>query len=274
VSAQPAERLEKTLARVAREQGLDQERLRRWVSFLALCGVLEQAVQQGVIDTYYLKGGVAMELRFARVARTTKDFDLGLAGNRVERIRQLEEVLKLGFDAFTFRVKPEIHQMELADTARVEAAVQYKTRAWQTVDIDLGPSEAREVDMVAPAIAGVAEMGLPVTPQVRCISIHEQVAQKLHACTGPQREDRARDVLDILLLDMLAQLDYRRARAATKRIFAERATHTFPPSVALPAEWRMELETLAQELGYRTCGSPKLDRAGVLTFQRPSRKNR
>jgi len=47
------ERLEKTLARVAREQGLDQERLRRWVSFLALCGVLEQAAERGVIDTYY-----------------------------------------------------------------------------------------------------------------------------------------------------------------------------------------------------------------------------
>jgi Rhodopirellula transposase DDE domain len=65
------ERLEKTLARVAREQALDQERLRRWVSFLALCGVLEQAVESGVIDTYYLKGGVAMELRFAGAARTT-----------------------------------------------------------------------------------------------------------------------------------------------------------------------------------------------------------
>jgi hypothetical protein len=38
---QAPELLEKRLARVAREQGLDQERLRRWVSFLALCGVLE-----------------------------------------------------------------------------------------------------------------------------------------------------------------------------------------------------------------------------------------
>jgi hypothetical protein len=246
VTAQPAERLEKTLARVAREQGLDQERLRRWVSFLALCGVLEQAVERGVIDIYYLKGGVAMELRFARAARTTKDFDLGLAGNRAERIRQLEEVLQLGFDAFTFRLKPEVHQMEMADTVRVEVAVQYKTRAWQTVDIDLGPSEAREVDLVTPAITGLAEMGLPVTAHVRCISIHEQVAQKLHACTGPQREDRARDVLDILLLDMLGQLDYRRTRAAAERIFTERATHPFPPSAALPVEWRRELETLAQ----------------------------
>jgi len=98
-----------------------------------------------------------------------------------------------------------------------------------------------------------------VTPRVRCISIHEQVAQKLHACTGPQREDRARDVLDILLLDMLAQLDYRRARAAAKRIFAERATHTFPSSAALPAEWQRELETLAQELGYRTTKAEEIE---------------
>ncbi|HST11324.1 MAG TPA: nucleotidyl transferase AbiEii/AbiGii toxin family protein, partial [Terriglobales bacterium] len=155
MSAKPVERLEKTLARVAREQGLDQERLRRWVSFLVLCGVLEQAVESGVIDTYYIKGGVAMELRFARAARTTKDFDLGLEGNRPERIRRLGEVLRLEFDAFTFRLKPEIHEMELADTVRVEVAVQYRTRAWQTIEIDLGPGEAREVDLVAPAIIGL-----------------------------------------------------------------------------------------------------------------------
>jgi Nucleotidyl transferase AbiEii toxin, Type IV TA system len=252
VSAKRVERLEKTLARVAREQGLDQERLRRWVSFLALCGVLEQAVESGVIDTYYLKGGVAMELRFAGAARTTKDFDLGLEGNRVERIRRLGEVLQLRFDEFTFRLKPEIHEMELADTVRVEVAVQYKTRAWQTVDIDLGPGGARELDLVEPAIVGLAEMGVPMTRQVRCLGINEQVAQKLHDCTGPQREDRARDVLDILLLEMLGQLDYARMRIAAERIFVERATHVFPTSTALPAEWRQELESLAQELGYRT----------------------
>jgi hypothetical protein len=53
-----------------------------------------------------------MELRFARAARTIKDFDLGLRGNRAERIRQLSEVLELGFDDFTFRLKPEQHEME------------------------------------------------------------------------------------------------------------------------------------------------------------------
>lgn len=161
-------------------------------------------------------------------------------------------MLQLEFDKFTFRLKPEIHEMELADTVRVEVAVQFKTRAWQTVDIDLGPGGAREVDLVEPAITGLAEMGLPMAPHVRCLGINEQVAQKLHACTGPQREDRARDVLDILLLDMLGQLDYVRTRMAAERIFGERATHAFPPTATLPAEWRRELENLAGELGYRT----------------------
>jgi hypothetical protein len=36
-----------------------------------------------------------MELHFARAAGTTKDFDLGLRGNRAECIRRFSEVLQL-----------------------------------------------------------------------------------------------------------------------------------------------------------------------------------
>ena len=46
----PVERLERTLAGAPKEQGLAQERLRRWVSFLALCGVLERAVAKATGD--------------------------------------------------------------------------------------------------------------------------------------------------------------------------------------------------------------------------------
>jgi hypothetical protein len=48
---QQVERLEKRLARVAREHGLDQERLRRWVSFVARCGVLERALQDQILGS-------------------------------------------------------------------------------------------------------------------------------------------------------------------------------------------------------------------------------
>lgn len=63
------------------------------------------------------------------------------------------------------------------------------------------------MDLVKPVLTGLAEMGLPMARHVRRLGISEQIAQKLHACTGPQREDRARDVLDILVVEMLGQLD-------------------------------------------------------------------
>lgn len=246
---QPTERLEKKLARVAREQGLDQERLRRWVSFLALCGVLERALEDGILGSYFLKGGVALELRFATRARATKDLDLGLEGPRGSRVDLLGRALALGFDAFTFRVKARTRDMEQADTVRVNVAVSYRTRAWQTVELDLGPASGQMVDLVDPQVAGLAELGLPVTSPVRCLGLAEQVAQKLHACTSPNSPGRARDVLDILLIDMLAGLDYVRVADAAQRVFAARGTHAFPPDFTMPAEWRPEVESIAVQLG-------------------------
>ena len=244
------ERLEKRLARVAREQGIDQERLRRWVSFLALCGVLERAMHEGVLGAYYLKGGVAMELRFAQRARATKDLDLGIEGSRTTRMQALSDVLRLTFDQFTFRLKARTRDMEQADTIRVEVAVQYRTRSWQTIEVDLGPATAGQIDLIDPHVQGLAELGIPVTSPVRCLGLSDQVAQKLHACTGPGATGRARDVLDILLIDALGELNYSETADAARRVFEERATHAFPPVFIMPGEWRPELETMAIELEF------------------------
>lgn len=59
------ERLDEALYRVARETDVDELRLRRWVSFIALCGVLQRAIDDAVVTDYHLKGGAALELRFA-----------------------------------------------------------------------------------------------------------------------------------------------------------------------------------------------------------------
>ena len=244
------ERLEKRLARVAREQGINQERLRRWVSFLALCGVLERAMQEGVLGAYYLKGGVAMELRFAQRARATKDLDLGIEGNRATRMQTLSDVFRLTFDQFTFRLKARTRDMEQADTIRVEVAVQYRTRSWQTIEVDLGPATTGQIDLIDPHVQGLAELGIPVTSPVRCLGLSDQVAQKLHACTGPGATGRARDVLDILLIDALGELNYPATADAARRVFHERATHPFPPVFMMPGEWRPELETMAIELEF------------------------
>lgn len=256
----PLERLEKALARVAREQGVDQERLRRWVSFLALCGVLERAIAESVIDSYYLKGGVAMELRFAQLARATKDLDLALAGDRKQRLQSLADSIRLGFDEFTFRLKPQTREMEQADTVRIEVAIQYRTRSWQTVEIDLGPSSQADIDLVAPKVTGLVELGIPLTSPIRCIHLADQVAQKIHACTGPFSAGRARDVLDILLIEDLGQLDFTQVKEAVDRIFRERSTHDLPGTFTLLSGWPAELESLAEELSLATQSAHDIER--------------
>ena len=250
VRPHPPERLEKRLARVAREQGLDQERLRRWVSFLALCGVLERAIEQGMLGAYCPKGGAAMEIRFAQRARATRDLDLGLDGDRIRRIQTLSAALQLGFDLFSFRVKAKTRNMEAADTVRVSVTVQYRTRSWQTIEVDLGPSMAARVELVEPRLQGFAELGLPVVSPVRCLNLADQVAQKLHACTGPAAAGRARDILDILLIDLLGQMNYSATASAARRVFDQRGTHSFPPVFAMPEEWRPEVEALVGELEF------------------------
>ena len=42
-------------------------------------------------------------------------------------------------------------------------------------------------------------------------------------------------------------------------MFAERATHAFPPSSSLPVEWRQERENLAQEFGYPTTNAEEIE---------------
>jgi hypothetical protein len=255
----PIERLEKTLARVAREQGLAQERLRRWVSFIALCGVLERAVSEGALENYYLKGGVAMELRFAEGARATKDIDIGLSGERTVRLGLFQNALALGFDDFSFRLKGSPLRMERIDAVRLELAIQYRTRSWQTIDVDLGSAGVGAVDLVEPTVRGLSAMGLRIPSAVRCLNLSEQIAQKLHACTGTYSQGRARDVLDILLIDTLAKLDVKTVRAAAEQVFAQRATHEFPPSTRIPIEWKPELESLALDLGYPATSAAEIE---------------
>jgi hypothetical protein len=255
----PRGRLEKALARVAREQGIDQERLRRWVSFLAIGGALDRAMHTGGLAGYYLKGGVAMELRFAEGARATKDLDIGIQGTRADRLQSLQDALTAGFDEFAFRIKPQTRHMEQADTIRVQVAIQYRTRAWQTIEVDLGPASANAVDFIAPKVRGLAELGIPVVSPVRCLNLAEQVAQKLHACTGPAAAGRSRDVLDILLIDTLCQLSYADVADAARRVFAERGTHSFPPAFVMPVEWGPELEAMARDLGFAVTSAERIE---------------
>ena len=152
-------------------------------------------------------------------------------------IRAFGSALALGFDEFTFQLKSKPLHMDYADAVRLELAVRHRKRAWQTIDIDLGPAGQRgERTSSRWACASL-------TP-VLCLNLNDQAEQKLSACTRPFSEGRARDVLDILLIDLFGRLNMADVPAATSQLFAEGTTHAVLPAVRIPTEWGPELEGL------------------------------
>lgn len=162
--------------------------------------------------------------------------DVGLPGNtRRDRFAGLERIAALGFDELTFRVKVP-RDLELVDTVRVDVAITSRGRGFQTIQIDLGPADEATVDLIAPTIRGVAELGIPVTSPIRCITLDRVV----------EGENRVRDILDVVFLDVLGQLDPKAVQSACIRVFEQRAEHAWPPSIDIPPGWRVELASLAR----------------------------
>ena len=80
-------------------------------------------------------------------------------GEREARLGLFQNALVLGFDDFSFRLNRRPLNMEKVDALRLELAIQYRTCAWQTIDVDLGPAGVDAVDLVEPTIRGLAPMG-------------------------------------------------------------------------------------------------------------------
>jgi hypothetical protein len=106
-------------------------------------------------------------------ARSTKDVDIGVAGERAEHLQNFRNGLALGFDEFSFQLKGKPLSLYNADAVRLEPGVLYRTRPWQTIDVDLGPAGSGAVDLVKPTIPGLSAMGLRIPSPVRCLNLSE-----------------------------------------------------------------------------------------------------
>lgn len=104
---------------------------------------------------------------------------------------------------------------------------------WRRVQIEVAPDEGRAgttpEQIPSPSLAG---FGLPTPDHLVSLSLHYQIAQKVHASTDPHDlpafvNDRARDVVDLLLLRALAETtgdpSLTELRAAVEDTFAARA---------------------------------------------------
>ena len=184
--------LENRLRRQAEEEGVDLMRFRRQVAFDRLLA----RIFAGKHGPWALKGGYALELRFAE-ARTTRDIDLTLRtpSGRPEAdslpARLQEELQALAdmdlVDFFQFAVAPVTLDIDAAPYggARfpVDARLAGRTFVKFHGDIGVGDALVEPIEVLTGRdwldFAGIA------APMIICISKEQQFAEKLHAYTMP-----------------------------------------------------------------------------------------
>lgn len=233
--------LESTIARNARATALPVGRYRDIFCRTILVATLERAVERGHIDTYCVKGGTAIELRFGSRARATRDLDLELPVPLDKLVAVFASALDVGYGDFTMRLKRGPRPIR-DEAIRVEVAMQFMETDWTTINVDLAPAQAGNfADDVPLSLRELSPDGLPLTGRV--MRTEYLIAQKVHAVTTPDPPTAyARHVVDIVYLYRTGT-DIETLRGACHAIFdvrSERDGRARPPAVDLPTHWERE----------------------------------
>lgn len=245
--------LEERLKRIALDEGVDLQRLRRRVAFDRF---LARLFQSGRPD-WVLKGGYAMELRFQR-ARATRDLDFTVrakpTGDDDAVLATLQEVGAADAgDWFTFRVSEATTDLDGAPYggARypIEAMMAGRTFVKFHLDVGIGDVIVDPVDTFQ-ARDWLGFAGIDAA-SARMIQSEQQFAEKIHAYTLPREgapNSRVRDLVDLTLLVQSGTMDARRVAEALVKTFARRDTHELPRVLTAPPEgWTAPFAVMAEE---------------------------
>lgn len=237
----------------ARDVGVAEGRVRAWVAYMIMAGVLERAADADA-PRFIVKGGVALELRLRDRARATKDIDIVLRDPKADLARTLEQaVTGEAYQGFSFRRKGQPLLLDNG-AVNIEFAVTYRGQPWTSVSVDIARAEAGESDVEwVDAFALTDVFGVTGPTQLPCLPLRFHVAQKLHGMTLPPRpgkqNERFRDLVDVLLMETLITHDQASLREACELVFHSRNTHAWPPDLdVLPSHWTKPFAVLAEEL--------------------------
>jgi hypothetical protein len=250
--------LEARLKSIATKSNQDLQRLRRKVAYERLLA----RIFYKDADGFVLKGGYAMELRFAS-ARATKDIDLtclhriNASDVAIEKViaRELRNLAKADLkDYFTFEVGPAQIDLDNAPYggARYSVSSFVDKRLFVRFQLDVGADvvvdEIEQVD----GSDWLKYCGIDA-PKMRMISVEQQFAEKLHAYTllrEQKQNSRVKDLIDMMLLKQYRPIDRKRFKDTLQKVFGARGMHTLPENlVHPPSEWLPLYESLAAECG-------------------------
>ncbi len=249
--------LESRLMNLSQETNIDLQRLRRKVAFDRL---LARFFVNGS-NIWVLKGGYALEIRFAR-ARATKDIDLTLPiqlygtseSEHLMTILQEETHTELG-DYFTFAFRPAMQELDGAPEGGfrfpVEAIMDGRPFVKFHVDIGIGDILVEPVEKII-GEDWLEFAGIPPAT-IYAISKEQQFAEKIHAYTLPRTgrfNTRVKDLVDMLLLIREGSVGEAVVGENLSKVFNRRNTHSLPATLPLsPDGWNVKFDLLAKECG-------------------------
>ena len=122
-----------------------------------------------------------------------------------------------------------------------EVKLAYLAKSWLTVTFELGHDEIGSTADPKLATAETLielfrQLGLPDPAPVPLLAVEHQIAQKLHACTTPNRHggnDRAHDLADLQILVECDPPDLTLLANIGRRLFAARRVTPWPPTVTI-----------------------------------------
>lgn len=204
-----------------------------------------------------LKGGFALETRLGDRARASVDLDADhLRGAEAARDDLQRAVIEDVGDHFGFAVvgAEELREGGSTLATRYKLESSLAGRTFEPLQVDVSVAIPDPWDAQPARRTGLlAELGFEPM-EVWLVPLERQVAEKLHAYTrtyGSGGTTRARDLVDLLLVQEHERLDLGSLRDSIRRVFARRGTHAIPERLPAPAR---ELS-----IGYRT----EAERVGV-----------
>lgn len=193
-----------------------------------------------------IKGGSAMALRFGRASRFTRDLDAARVRSLGQFRADFEESLAAGWAGFTGRLveraAPSPAEVPAGYVMQpFDAKLAYRGQSWCTVKFELGHNEIGDSEEPEHRLADdlvnlFTEVGLPVPRPVPVMRADHQIAQKLLAVSSPG-SDRARDLVDLQLLDAGEDLDLSAVASTCRRLFTYRQQQSWPPTLAVGHGW-------------------------------------
>lgn len=269
--------LQQAIHRYSERQGKPDDWVHRWIGFVVVGDALARH-HPGDQPVFELKGGAALELRLHEqrstgamdpglTSRATKDLDVVFSGDQSDIEECVAEALRK--TRAPFAARPEIDHRD-ARVVRFRVRIAYtppqreQPREYHLCSVKLEVSlyEGRVIPPDEVRAFSLTPFGIEGPESLPCMSLAKQVAQKFHAMTAPARpgtaKDRFRDLVDLVVLSVMAPASGE-VRECCVETFALRATHAWPPTVAVPEHWREPVARLAGEMGLATSSVDELE---------------